>query len=78
MTLAAASKEDLFTVSTVGRIGSLRAASDGDPASVGTPSPPKVAGVPAVRVAIFSAELMSSSLSTELETSALRLAALLA
>ena len=78
MMLAAAPEEDLFTVSAVGKIGSLRAASDGDPASVGTPSPPKVAGAPALRVSFFSAELMSSSLSTEVEISALRLAARLA
>ena len=78
MTLAADPEEDLATDSAVGSIGSLRGVSDGDPASVGTPSPPKVAGVPAVRVAIFSAELLSSSLSTEVEISARRLAALLA
>ena len=78
MMLAADPEEDLATDSTVGSIGSPRGASDGDLASVGTPSPPKVAEVPALLVSVFSAELMSSSRSSDVETSALRLAARLA
>ena len=75
ITLAAPSRRDLSTVSTVGKIGSPWAATDGDPTSEGTPSPPKAAGPPAVRVANFSAELLSASQSKEVEISALRLAA---
>ena len=74
-TLAAPSTEDFSPVSTVGRIGEPEAVSSEDPAPCGAASPTPGADTPATLITVFSAMSFSASLS-EVETSAVRLAAL--